>query len=137
MGLASNQKDEKASERRSRSAARQQQSDSEFVNLELSLEEKAALRVRYASFSDFDTDFERLLEVGTKVTTKYDERNRCYVCFAFPGEDSDNAGYILTGRGGSASRACRELLFKHCVLLDGDWPSYHNRSGADLEGDDW
>jgi len=115
---------------------RQAQAGSEFVNLELSKEQKLELR---STFDDLDTLGEALTDLlsdGTKVTCKYDERNSCAVAFAFAAEDSSNAGYILTGRGRDATRALRELVYKHRVILDGEWAQYHNRS-SEGEGDDW
>jgi len=110
--------------------------DSEFVDLELSTKEKAALKEWGLDPIDLDAEFEGLLADGTKVTFREDARNRCMVAFAFAGESSPNIGYILTGRGASVSRALRQLLYKHSVLLQGDWPGYHNRPGA-TDGDDW
>jgi len=112
------------------------QSDSEFVDLELSKEEKAALREFAATMEELDEELEGLFKDGTKVTTRWDDRNSCYVAFAFAADGSDNVGYILTGRGGSASRAIRQLLFKNRVLLAGEWFQYHNRS-SNGTGDDW
>jgi len=115
---------------------RGQQSDAEFVALELSKDEKAALREFAAEMDDLDEFIKDILTDGTKLTMKDDERNSCYVVFAFAPEGSDNGGYILTGRGGTPTRAMRELLYKDRILLDHVWESYHNRSRADGD-DDW
>jgi len=116
--------------------SRRQQSDAEFVDLELSKEEKAALRDFCNTAEELDAELEGLLGDGTKITFRYDDRNRCFVAFGFAPSDSDNGGFILTGRGGSVSRAVRQLVFKHSRILEGQWDSYHNR-GRGSEGDDW
>jgi len=124
-----------------RNSAREQRgghrgNDSEFVDLELSAKEKAALKDWCMDQLDLDAELQGVLADGAKITVREDERNRCWVAFAFSAEGSPNEGYILTGRGGSVSRALRQLAFKHHVLLDGDWASYHNRPGSGDE-DDW
>lgn len=123
----------KGSERRNRT---QGQTDSEFVQLELSVEEKKQLRASYDTMEGLDEALQDFLEQETKITIKWEERNRCYVAFAFPAQGSENDGYILTGRGGSVTRALRELAYKDLVMLQHDWASYHNRARAGGE-DDW
>lgn len=110
--------------------------DSEFVNLELNVKEKEELRAWCVDPIELDAMLEGMFADGTKITVRNDDRNRCIVAFAFPPPDSDNSGYILTGRGASASRALRQLAYKHHVMLDGHWSDYHNRPGARDE-DDW
>ncbi len=119
-----------------RKSYRQQQNDAEFVDLELSKTEKAALRDFCTTAEELDAELEEFLSDGTKCTFRRDDRNNCFVAFGFPPGGGDNDGYILTGRGGSVSRALRQLLFKHKVILEGEWATYHNR-GRDSEGDDW
>jgi len=109
---------------------------SEFVNLELSAEQKTKLRSWCVDPDELDAELEGLLSDGTKITIKWDDRNSCYAAFAFASDDSDNAGFILTGRGGGVSRAVRQLAFKHAVLLDGVWANYRNLAG-DVDENDW
>jgi len=117
-------------------APRRAQQDSEFVDLELSKAEKEALKDFCNTAEELDATLEGFLADETKVTFRYDERNRCFVAFGFAAAGSENDGYILTGRGGSVTRAIRQLLYKGVVILDGDWASYHNRGGTP-DGDDW
>jgi hypothetical protein len=110
--------------------------DSEFVNVELSEVEKTRLKDMYIDFEELDIVLGDLLVQGYKVTVKRDDRNNCYVAFCFPPSDSENAGYILTGRGGVVSRALRQLAFKHAVMLEGDWAGYYNRERP-ADDQDW
>ena len=110
--------------------------DSEFVNLEVDKAHKPALRAYCTTHDELDEAVADILADGTKLTQKYDERNRCYVVFGFATDDSDNAGLILTGRGGSPSRALRELAYKHHALLEGQWANYHNIARDDGD-DEW
>ena len=110
--------------------------DSEFVQLELTVKEKEALRAFGATSDELDGYIKDFLDNGNKITLKWDDRNTCYVAFGFPGVDTVNGGYILTGRGGAPSRALRELVYKHAQILGGEWGNYHNRGGSG-SGDDW
>jgi hypothetical protein len=110
--------------------------ENEFVNLELSKEQRTQLKEMFVDALDLDMALAEIFDDGTKITLKFDDRNDCYVAFGFAPADSDNAGYVLTGRGGSATRALRELVYKHLHILNGDWASYHNRA-ANRDGDDW
>jgi len=116
--------------------SRRQTTDSEFVNLELSAADKLSVREYAAGLDDLDAALQAVYADGTKVTTKWDDRNNCFAAFAFPPEDSDNAGLILTGRGAGVTRALRQLAYKHNVVLQGDWAQYHNRPQGGDE-DDW
>jgi len=115
---------------------RQWAPDSEFVQMELAAAEKQDLRKYAADIDGLDEALKDALEQDIKITIKTDERNACYVAFGFPLEGSDNQGFILTGRGGSPSRALRELLYKDGVILGHEWAGYHNRPKPDGE-DDW
>jgi hypothetical protein len=110
--------------------------DSEFVQLELSKAQKSDLKQKYGEPVELDAALLDLFSDGTKVTVKYDDRNHCVVAFGFAPQDSDNGGFILTGRASSVTRALRELAYKHHDILGGRWAEYHNFAGDDGE-DDW
>jgi hypothetical protein len=110
--------------------------DSEFVNLELSKAQRADAKQKYGEPVLLDTALFDLFDDGTKVTVKYDDRNRCVVAFGFAPSGGENDGYILTGRGSSVTRALMELAYKHHDLLGGQWSQYHNLT-LDRDEDDW
>ncbi len=122
-------------ERKERPANVSKQGD-EFVQLELSTEQKRDLKVTYENIVTLSLAVDEMLEAGIKLTLKTDNRGNGYVAFAFADPDSDNAGFILTGRGGSSTRALRELVYKHVNILGGEWSQYRSRA-ADVGGDDW
>jgi len=102
-------------------ASQNVQQKATFINLELVQEEKTALTSFSSSMDELDSYWERMLSDGYKLTVKYDSYTSCYAAFAFPDDSSSHSGYILTGRGGHPSRAVRQLLFKHFVILEEDW----------------
>lgn len=123
--------------RKSESAARTQgQSSVEFVRRELTEAEKPEFR---AWRDDIDTvvgELDRMLESGYKVSLKHDVYNGAYAAFIFADDDSDNAGYCLTGRGGNTYRALSEAVYKHAVLLRGNWVSVGRTTDA-FSDPDW
>lgn len=105
--------------------------DSEFVNRELTVEETAKYRSWRSDFETVEALQSEMIENGYRFTLRYDDRNLCIACFCFPPEGSDNYGFILTGRGGTAYRAASELLYKHAEIFGGDWmlsPGMRNSS---------
>jgi len=110
-------------------------SDSEFVNYELSAEETAQQRRWRSDLDDVSAVWGEVLEEGYRVNTKWDDYSSAFAAFIIPDERSDNAGYILTGRGGTPYRAVAEALFKHRFSLPGGWATYtkHERVEDDPE----
>lgn len=95
--------------------------DSEFINLELNKEQSAACRTWREDSETVINMWSELLEEGYRVNTKYDDYSSSYAAFIIPDEQSDNSGFILTGRGGNPYRAVSEALFKHFAVLKGLW----------------
>jgi len=102
-------------------------SDVEFVNLELDVQQTQEYRKWRNDIEDVVAAWSEVLEEGYRVNTKFDSYSSSYAAFIIPGEESDNSGYILTGRGGNPYRAVSEALFKHRFLLPGGWATYPNR----------
>jgi hypothetical protein len=103
------------------------QQDSEFVNLELTNEQRNDYRNWRQDLEEVENLWSEVCEEGYRVNTKYDDYSSAYAAFVIPDGQSDNAGYILTGRGGSPYRAVSEALFKHRFLLQGNWANFPQR----------
>jgi hypothetical protein len=122
MGQYERAKENKGDARfRRKEVASQYSSQDEFVNVTLTEEQQAALRVWRATGENVDTAWQEALEDGYKFTLKWDEGNNCVVAFMFPQPGSENTGYILTGRAGSGFNALASVLFKHTALLRREW----------------
>lgn len=106
----------------SRPPARPSQGNSvEFVRRELNDAEKQQYRSWRDDIDVVINELDRLLQDGYKISLKFDDYSSAYATFIFAPDDSDNAGYCLTGRGGNSYRALSEALFKHVSLLSGNW----------------
>lgn len=133
-------KDEQMQQRRSGGSRRgrgtsQSRTDSEFVNYELTADEVAAMRQWRQDVDSVADVWSDVLQEGYRVNTKWDDYSSSYAAFIIPDEQSDNAGYILSGRGGTAYRAVCEALYKHTFVLRGGWANTakHERIQDDPE----
>lgn len=108
----------------------------EFLNVELSVEQTAEFKAFRKEVDAINSVLTEMLEDGYKLTCRYDDYNECYACFAFAPDEHDNAGYILTGRGGSGLSAVAELLYKHSEVLGRNWPAAAARSRIRYTDDD-
>ncbi len=106
------------------------QSDQEFVNLELNAEQVKEFRAWREDFDGVIDEWGAILNDGYKTSIKYDDYSSSYTAYFFAPEDSDNVGYILSGRGGNPYRALSELVYKHTRILQGEWSQYHSNGKA-------
>lgn len=94
------------------------------------------VRVDASERADFDgwqvaeqANISRMLEdaaiEGLKLSVSYDAANSAYVAsFTGAGCLADDARYVLSARSGDFWEAVALLLYKHHVLLRGDWGAY-------------
>lgn len=102
-----------------------------YINLRISEDER----------SDFDlwqteeqANLSRFLESATvdglKLSVTYDAENSAYIAtFTGAGCHGDKARYCLSARSSDLNEAINLLLYKHLVLLDGDWGAYAPATG--------
>lgn len=108
----------------------------QFVNYDLSKENKAEIKAWQPTFDDLDNCFVKLTEASIRVTFKYDDYNHCESCFLTPIDPkSPNTGLILGGRGSTPLRAFKQVWYIHSVLFDGNWAEHFAAPGT-LELDD-
>lgn len=70
----------------------------------------------------------RLLETGYAVSIKHDEYNDCEASYLTTSQEGNpNKALILSGRGRSVVTALANVLFKHFVLFDAQWPEATSR----------
>jgi len=105
-----------------RSTKAERWNEARFVQLELTDEQAKSLKATQVSADEIFAQMEKMIDDGYKFTIKFDGYGDCIGAWcqaATP--DGPNSGIILTGRGSSAAKALKQLLYKHHVLLDGDW----------------
>jgi len=128
MGVAGDKKYNRQGVRRDGNKGGGYERDAEFINLELDVEQQQELKGFRKELDAVNNVLTEMLDDQYKLTVRYDDRNECYVAFAFPADDHENSGYILAGRGGSGLSALAELLYKHSVVMARDWTRFASRA---------
>jgi len=124
MGIATDKLDQKRAKRRNKPQTGNYTGvRSEFINHELTKEEKEAYLEWREDIAAVVSAWSSVLADGYRINTKSDEYNDCFAAFIIPDDGSDNAGFILAGRGGNPLRALCEALFKHVAVFSGAWRS--------------
>jgi len=104
---------------------------SEFVDYDLSAEDKALCKAQILDVEQFDALLVRLIEGGYKLSVKWDTYTKCNASFLISDDPlNENFGLILTGRGSTPLKAIKQVLYKHFQCLGGDWRGY-SRPGWD------
>jgi len=100
-----------------------------FVNHEMTRDEKNqyeqwSMAVDDASLLDY---LQELVDNGYKISLKYDGRNKTYQCsLTCSNPNHDDFGLVLTARAPDMFNLLRVAVFKHFVLLRGDWLTFQN-----------
>ena len=93
-----------------------------FVQYELSTEQQVACKAASISMDDMSSYLQRYMEAGYKLSVRYDERTEAIAAWLIaPDEGDQNAGLILSGRGSSAMKAVKQLLWKDAECVHGEW----------------
>lgn len=110
--------------------------NAQFVNWALSDEEKAACKAWDLSTSDFDDALAKLIEGGYKITISYDAFRSCYTTSIVPSPTAkNNQGYILPGKGSTALKSLKQVLYIHFHIMGEDWAAYSTAGAVELMDD--
>lgn len=103
----------------------------QFIDVRLSEDDKDRIQESLSSGNiTFDAIFD-LLEEGYKFGLRRDERNYTYV--ATLTDQRTTPTRVLSGRGSIPINSIASLLYRHLVLLGGDWEA----NGADARNTDF
>lgn len=107
----------------------------EFINWELTKEEKEAAKSFPMTAQTVFSALERLIDDGYRVSFKRDYYNKCFnVSLTEPERAGIKVCRCIVSRGPSVIDAARVAAFKHFELLQGDWGGL---SSATLDRDVW
>lgn len=100
----------------------QQNKPNPFVQRELTKAELARQKAWDITPADLLDLVSKASEAGYKLSIRYDNFSHAHAAWLIaPDADDPNAGRILSGRGSTALSALKQLMFKHMVILEGDW----------------
>ena len=95
-----------------------------FVNCEMNAARKEQFKMWTPKVDDIETAIQECLSPGYKLSFSLDTYHDAYQVSWFCSAPADpNAGWCLTARASSIGKAFVVLLFKHSVVLEGDWTS--------------
>jgi len=107
----------------------------EFLNWELSPEEKTAAKAYEIDSNSVFEALERLIDDGYRVSFKRDDFNKCFnVSLTEPADNGRKVCRCIVSRGPTVLNAARIACFKHFELLEGDWGKI---SAVAIERDVW
>jgi len=107
----------------------------DFVNVSLSKEQKAEV-AKWALKGEvsFDT-ITRMVDDGFKLSFSADKAHDCVGAYLTEGPSASGARKrCLSARGPDFFGALRSLIFKHSIILEGEWGDVENTPVA---GDRW
>lgn len=98
-----------------------------FINHTFDEGTKAAFKEWSAKNAANIGDFiDKLLDDGYSLSVKPDSFNDAIAAYIQPvSDDSENAGYILTGRSRSGGGAIMAAVYRHYAVFEGRWPTDH------------
>lgn len=95
-----------------------------YVSCELNAERKKQFREQAPHPEEFEMNILECLSPGYKLSFSVDTYHDCIQVSWFCGATGDpNAGWCLTARGATVQACFAVLMFKHYVILEGDWSS--------------
>lgn len=99
-----------------------------FIRHTITNEEKARYDGWGYSDDDLWADIQRLVDSGYSVSFKWDEYNEAHQCsFKCSNKKDVNDGWCMVARAPDIYNAIRLALYKHLVLMEGDWSAWHER----------
>jgi hypothetical protein len=108
--------------------------DVEFINYDLSSEQKKACKSWQLTVDEMDDHLIKLCEAQYKLSVAWDDYNEAFAAFLSTRDThSYNAGKILTGRGSTPVKAIKQVLYKHLECLGEDWRNYARAKGDELD----
>lgn len=106
-----------------------------FVNVNLTNDDRQAIKAWSLTLEDLDNAFLKLVEEGHRVNVSYDSFNQCFsATLNQTDEKHRNAPLLLSGKGSTPLKALKQVMYIHWKLLDGDWVAYsqsHQRAEID------
>lgn len=95
-----------------------------FVSCDMNAERRIQFAEWEPNLDDLSALLHECISPGYKVSFSEDTYHNCIQASWYCGARGDkNAGMCLTARGRTVDKALAVLVFKHTVILEGDWTS--------------
>ena len=94
-----------------------------FVRYDLDEKERHLCKQWLDGTADVDEPLREFLGLGYRISVSYDPNHTCFSAFATVDDVANkNNTLVLPGRGSTALKAIKQVLFKHYELFAGKWP---------------
>lgn len=109
-----------------REKAKAQTAEGGFIECELDESERAACREWVKTTEEIFDWLQQLTDDNYVLKVSYEAKNDCYAAYVSGHweRNKPDAKWTLSGRGSTVGHACRQALFKHFVILGGDWSTH-------------
>jgi len=100
-----------------------------FIQHNLTAEEKRAYEKWEVSPDELWDSIERVIDSGYKLSTSHDDYNSTrQASLTCNNPKHNDYGWVLVARAPDSFNAIALVMFKHLVLLGGDWTEFHARA---------
>lgn len=139
MGMNDRATDAKAERKASQRATKKGFADwAGFVDVEMTIADKAACRAETVDFDQIWHDVEDLVEEGYKLSVTFDDEHTTWnVSLTCRALKHTNSGYTMSARGGTFAAAVRAFWYKHFRMLEGNWANGSAKHSAQMALDDF
>ncbi len=119
----------------SQSPSQAQPGKMQFVNYDLTREDKETLKKASPTWEELSAAIDSLLSQGYKISLSYDDYSDCLQAFLIgASKECVNVGFILTARASTSYKVVASLLYKHVTVYKGVW---HDRVLEGKSDDDF
>lgn len=95
----------------------------QFVRYELAPDQVQACKAWEVTPDMVWDMLEKLIEANYAIALRWDDYTHCYACWVAAKKGHvDHDGFTLSGRGSTAWKAAKQVLYKHYVCLQEVWP---------------
>lgn len=93
-----------------------------WVNVDLDKAQSAEMKDMFPTAAETMVAVEGMLADGYSITLKAEPARECFAAYCFPNRNEPlNAGFALAARGSKIASALRGLVYRHCVVFQGNW----------------
>lgn len=115
-------------------AEKRQPWEVDFIQVELSKEQKDALKKWDVKLETTIDSLDRLIVDGFKLSVSFDRVHDCAIAsLTSPKNDNGDRQQCLVARGPNYLGALRAIAFKHHVVLEGEWSGIANKYDPDSQ----
>lgn len=104
-----------------------------FININLTRDQVDVIKAAEWDIVKCDAMLHALLFDGFKVSVRFDMSNNCFAAWMIPPDGHKWSGSILAGRGSTPTKAIKQLLYIHHIVLDCRWDTVQDQPTMEID----